>query len=89
MQVTQKVRNNPNATVGAGGGFLAVFITWIAVNVFHWTISAESGAIIATAVSTVALAIGRTGIRGFLDILMNGTRSREAASELASPPQPQ
>ena len=87
MKVKQKVRNHPNATVGAGGGFLAVFITWTAVNVFHWTISAESGAIMATAISTVALAIGRTGIRGFFDILMNGTRSREAAPEVMSPPQ--
>ena len=55
VQLTSPIKRNPNATVGAGGGFLAVFITWLAGNVFHWNISAEGGAIIAAAISTVAL----------------------------------
>jgi hypothetical protein len=84
MQFSQKVKNNPNATVGASGGFLAVFVTWLTGNVFHWTISAEDGAIMATAISAVALLIGRTGLRGLWSLVMNGSGEPVPAS----PPQP-
>lgn len=77
MQLTQNVRNNPNATVGAGGGFLAVFVTWLGSNVFGWQISAEDGAIVATAITTVALAIGRNGIKGLVRAVWVGKQAPE------------
>ena len=83
VQLTSPIRKNPNATVGAGGGFLAVFITWLAGNVLHWNVSAEGGAIIATAVSTVVLLIGREGIKGLIDIVWNGTRRRDHSDQAA------
>lgn len=83
VQLTSPIRKNPNATVGAGGGFLAVFITWLAGNVLHWNVSAEGGAIIATAVSTVVLLIGREGIKGLIDIVWNGTRRRDHPDQAA------
>jgi hypothetical protein len=83
VQLTSPIRRNPNATVGAGGGFLAVFITWLAGNVFHWNISAEGGAIIAAAISTVALVIGREGIKGIAGIVWNGSRGREHPDQTA------
>jgi hypothetical protein len=83
VQLTSPIRRNPNATVGAGGGFLAVFVTWLAGNVFHWNVSAEGGAIIATAISTVVLVIGREGIKSIVDIVLNGTRGRERPDQAA------
>ncbi|MGZ4333923.1 MAG: hypothetical protein ACXVRJ_06575 [Gaiellaceae bacterium] len=74
VQLSSPIKNNPNATVGAGGGFLAIFVTWLAGSVFHWQISAESGAIIATAITTVALLVGRNGVRGLANIVWNGNR---------------
>jgi hypothetical protein len=85
MQLRQTVRNNPNATVGAGGGFLAVFVAWLGGNVFGWQISAEDGAIIATAITTVALVIGRNGIRGLVRIVWVG---KQAAEQPEQPPVP-
>jgi hypothetical protein len=72
LQPTQIVRSNPNASVGAGGGILALFVTWLAGNLFHWNVSAEDGALIATVISAVALFVGRNGIRGVARIVWRG-----------------
>lgn len=64
---------NPNAAVGAGGSGLSVFVVWLATNVFHWSLSAEDGAVIAGAVVTVVLFVGRNGIKGLWKRLINGT----------------
>lgn len=73
-----------NTSVGAGGGFLAVFVTWLAGNVFHWPISAEDGAVIATAITLVALVIARNGIRGLITIAWKGRSAQQPEQGLSS-----
>jgi hypothetical protein len=83
--VPQKVRNNPNATISATSGALAVLIVWLAGNVFHASISAEEGAALATVLSAVVLFVGRHGVRGIARIVMDGTEDERAPE---TPPQP-
>lgn len=66
--------NNPNATVAAGGSGLSVLVVWLAGNVFHWTLSAEDGAIVAGAVASAVLFVGRNGLAGIWNRLMHGNK---------------
>jgi hypothetical protein len=54
---------NPNAAVAGGGTSLSVLVVWL-LGHFHVALSAEDGAVIAGALATVVLFIGREGIRG-------------------------
>lgn len=63
---------NPNAAVAGGGSGLSVLVVWLAGNVFHWSLSAEDGALLAGAVATVVLFIGREGIKGVWRKLWSG-----------------
>ena len=62
---------HPNAKVAAGGSGLSVLVVWV-LGHFHVALSAEAGAIIAGAVASVALFIGREGIKGAWRRLING-----------------
>lgn len=64
--------NHPNAAAAATTGGLATFVVWLSGNVFHWSLSAEDGAIIAGAVATVVLFIGRNGLKGLWRKIWNG-----------------
>ena len=55
--------NNPNAAVAGGGTSLSVLVVWL-LGHFHVALSAEDGAVIAGALATVVLFIGREGIKG-------------------------
>lgn len=66
---------HPNATVNGGSAGLAVAVVWLVGNVFHLDLSAEAGAAIAGAVGTVALLIGRHGLRGLWRIIVNGNQA--------------
>lgn len=55
---------HPNAAVAGGGSGLSVLVVWLAGNVFHWSLSAEDGAVVAGAVATAVLFVGREGIKG-------------------------
>lgn len=63
---------NPNATVAAGGSTLSLLVVWLSGNVLHWALSAEDGALIAGAVSSVVLYVGRNGVRGIWRRFMDG-----------------
>lgn len=65
---------HPNATVAGGSSGLGVAVVWLAGNVFHQDLSAESGAAIAGAVATVALLVGRHGIKGIWRMVVNGDK---------------
>ena len=67
------VKNNPNATAAvAGGAPVAVLVTWLVGNVFHWPMSTEDGAAIGSCASAAIVFFGRCihglvaegGIRG-------------------------
>lgn len=73
---------HPNAAVAAGGSSLSAFIVWIFGNVFHWSLSAEDGAVIAGAVSTVVLVIGRSGVRGLWRRIWDGEKGSVTVLEL-------
>lgn len=62
---------NPNAAVAAGGSGLSVFVVWL-LGHFHVDLSAEDGAVIAGAVASVVLFIGRNGIKGLWKKIWNG-----------------
>lgn len=66
------LRTHPNAVIGGGSGGLGFLLVW-ALN--RWTgaaIDGETGALIATGASTVALFVGREGIRGAARRLWSG-----------------
>lgn len=63
---------HPNASTAAGTGGLAVFVVWLFGNVFHWSLSAEDGAVIAGAVATVVLFIGKNGMVGLWNLIKHG-----------------
>ena len=65
---------NPNATVAAGGSGLSVLVVWL-LGYLHVALSAEAGAAIAGAVASVALFIGREGIKGAWRRLINGQQN--------------
>ena len=72
----QLIKNNPNASVGASGGSLGVAVVWAAGNVFHWSISAEQGALLATLITAVALFVGHNGLKGIVAIVWRGSHPR-------------
>lgn len=63
---------HPNATVAGTGSGAGVAVVWILGNIFHIDISAETGAAIAGGVATVALLIGRHGVRGIVRLIWRG-----------------
>lgn len=66
------LKSHPNAVISGGSGGLGFLLVW-ALN--RWTgaaIDGETGALIATAATTVALFIGREGIRGAVKRLWSG-----------------
>lgn len=62
---------HPNAAVAGGGTGLSVFIVWL-LGHFHLALSAEDGAVVAGAVATIALFIGRNGLKGLWRRIWNG-----------------
>lgn len=67
---------HPNATVGAGGTGLGVLVVWFLGNVWpHVSFSAEDGALLAGAIATVGLFIGRRGLRGIGRMIWHGSGS--------------
>lgn len=62
---------HPNAAVAGGGSGLAVFVVWL-LGHLHIALSAEDGAVVAGAIATVALFIGRNGLKGIWKRLWNG-----------------
>jgi len=54
---------HPNAAAAAGGSGLSVFVVWL-LGHFHIDLSAEDGAIVAGAVASIVLYIGRNGVKG-------------------------
>lgn len=63
---------HPNATVAGSSSGAGVLVVWLLGNVAHVDISAEAGAAIAGGVATIALLIGRHGIRGIWRIIVSG-----------------
>ncbi len=67
---------HPNATVGAGGTGLGLFVVWFLGNVWpHVAFSAEDGAVIAGGIGTVALFVGRRGVAGIVKMIWKGGAS--------------
>lgn len=64
--------NNPNAAVAAGGSSLSVFVVWL-LGHFHVALSAEDGAVIAGVVASAALFVGRNGLKGLWNRIVNGS----------------
>lgn len=73
---------HPNAIVGgasgAGGGALVVYL----LGLLHAHIDLYAAGLIFTAASSLALFIGRNGIRGVWNLVKNGT------GQAAAPPAP-
>ena len=65
------MRTNPNASVGGATGALGVLVTWL-LGHYHVSLSAEDGAAIATGCATVALWVGKDGVRGILRTVWRG-----------------
>ena len=63
--------NHPNAAVAGGGTGLSVFVVWL-LGHFHVALSAEDGAIVAGAVATVVLFVGKNGLVGLWNLLKHG-----------------
>ena len=62
---------HPNAAVAAGGSGLSVFVVWL-LGHLHVALSAEDGAVVAGAVASVALFVGRNGLKGVWKRLWGG-----------------
>ncbi len=65
--------NNPNATVAAGSSGVGVLVVWL-LGYFGVDLTAELGAVIAGALSSVVLWIGRDGIKGVLGRIWKGDK---------------
>lgn len=63
---------HPNATVAGGTSSAGLLVVWL-LGHFHVALSAEDGAAIAGVLATVALFVGRKGIRGVWNLIMNGS----------------
>lgn len=63
---------HPNATVAGSTSGAGVLVVWILGNIFHVDVSAESGAAIAGGVATLALLVGRHGVRGIVHTIWRG-----------------
>ena len=68
---------HPNAAVAAGGSSLSAIVVWL-LGHFHVALSAEDGAVIAGALATVVLFIGREGIRGVWRRIWGGSENGAA-----------
>jgi hypothetical protein len=66
---------HPNATVAASGTGIGVLVVWAAGRA-GVAISAEEGALAVGLLSTLALAVGRKGIRGIIGGLWRGDAPR-------------
>ena len=65
------MKTNPNAAVAAGGSGLSVFVVWL-LGYLHVALGAEDGAIIAGAVASIALFVGRNGLKGIAKRIWGG-----------------
>lgn len=65
------MKNHPNATVAATSGGVGVIIVWL-LSLAGVHMPAEVGAAVSTIAATVALLIGRRGIRGIARIIWRG-----------------
>lgn len=65
------MRGHPNTTVSVGGSGVGVLIVWLAGH-FGVSLSAEEGVVIAGAVTTAALFVGRKGLRGIARMIWRG-----------------
>ncbi len=68
------IANNPNATVAltSGSGFGAL-VVW-ASGVIGLSMPAEIGAVVGALVASFALFIGRSGLRGALQVVWGGSQ---------------
>lgn len=74
-----RVAKHPNASVALGSGSgLGALVVWI-VGLTGTTMPAEVGAVVGGLVAATALFIGRAGIRGVWDLLVNGEQPRHRA----------
>lgn len=72
MAAPQIVSQNPNAaTAGVSGAGVGTLVVWL-LGHFGVTFTAEVGAVIAGAVATVVLWIGRNGLKSALRIIWRG-----------------
>jgi hypothetical protein len=72
---TPSPNGNPNAIVAGGSGSVLVAVVWFLGNVWpKISLSAEAGAGIVTAGSTVLLFLGRNGVLGIGNALLHGWR---------------
>ena len=67
------------AAAVAGTSGLATFLVWL-LGHFGVSLTAEDGAVIAGAVSSVTLFVWHTGLRNILGLLLDGTRSARASA---------
>lgn len=66
---------HPNAATAGGVSVAALAVVWIAGRL-GVSLSAEDGALLAGAASAVALFIGRNGLRGAWNRIVNGSSLR-------------
>lgn len=62
---------HPNAATAGGVSAVALVIVWVAGRA-GVTLSAEEGALLAGAASAVVLFVGKNGLRGAWDRIVNG-----------------
>lgn len=65
--------NHPNATLAGGTGGLTTLILYLA-SLEGWKVDAVLASGIATVAATVALFIGRRGLRGLLSLVWRGNQ---------------
>lgn len=70
-KATAPVRHHPIASLGGTGGSIGIFIVYI-MAVFGVRVAGVVGATIATACTTCVLVVGRNGLKGIWNFLMNG-----------------
>jgi uncharacterized membrane protein YuzA (DUF378 family) len=67
--------NHPNAAAAGGTTGAGVLAVWLLGSVFHVDLSAELGAVIAGATTTVFLFVGRRGLAGVWHLVIHGDRA--------------
>lgn len=65
------MKSNPNAAVAGGGSALSVFVVWL-LGHLHVSLSAEDGAVVAGALATLMLFVGRNGLKGLWRKILSG-----------------
>lgn len=68
---------HPNAAVSGGTVTAGTALVWI-LGHFHVALTAEEGALIAGGASTVVLWIGRNGLRGVWNRIVNGSAAKRS-----------